>query len=89
MKKTLVALSTAPAAADGPKRREMASAPSVGTDRENSMSEGEVEELLQIVMDTAAMLRGMTMDPAIPEHAKGAMRLRIVTLESWGEWVAE
>lgn len=39
------------------------------------------EELLQLVEDTANMLRGMTMDPAIPKHAKEAMWSRITELE--------
>lgn len=46
------------------------------------------EEVAILLQDTAAMLRGMTMDPAIPDHAKAAMRGRIVTLESWAETVA-
>jgi len=40
-----------------------------------------MEELLQLLEDTANMLRGMTMDPAIPAHAKEAMRSRISELE--------
>ncbi len=40
-----------------------------------------MDELLQMIENTANMLRGMTMDPAIPEHAKEAMRSRIVELE--------
>ena len=39
------------------------------------------EELLQLIEDTANMLRGMTMDPAIPKHAKDAMWSRIAELE--------
>lgn len=41
-----------------------------------------MEELLQLMENTANMLRGMTMDPAIPEHAKDAMRLQIAELEA-------
>ena len=41
-----------------------------------------MEELLQLMENTANMLRGMTMDPAIPEHAKGAMRTTIADLEA-------
>ena len=41
-----------------------------------------MEELLQLLESTANMLRGMTMDPAIPEHAKEAMRAQIATLEA-------
>lgn len=40
------------------------------------------EELLQLVENTANMLRGMTMDPAIPAHAKAAMRAQIAELEA-------
>jgi len=40
-----------------------------------------MEELLQLIEETANMLRGMTLDPAIPKHAKDAMRHRIETLE--------
>lgn len=40
------------------------------------------EELLQLLEATANMLRGMTMDPAIPAHAKGAMRSQIDQLEA-------
>jgi len=53
-----------------------------------------MEELLQLMNDTASMLRGMTMDPTIPAHAKDAMRLRIAELEEATEtelnnWVAK
>ena len=41
-----------------------------------------MEELLQLLEDTACMLRGMTMDPAIPAHAKDAMRSKIAELEA-------
>lgn len=41
-----------------------------------------VDELLELLESTANMLRGMTMDPAIPAHAKDAMRSRIERLES-------
>lgn len=41
-----------------------------------------MEELLQLLEKTASMLRGMTMDPAIPAHAKEAMRSRISELEA-------
>ena len=39
-------------------------------------------ELPELVEQTANMLRGMTMDPAIPAHAKEAMWARIRTLDS-------
>ena len=39
-------------------------------------------ELLEALDKTALMLRGMTMDPAIPKHAKGAMLERIKELEA-------
>lgn len=39
------------------------------------------EPLLQLVEDTASMLRGMLMDPAIPLHAKSAMLVRIEEAE--------
>ena len=41
-----------------------------------------MEELLQLMESTANMLRGMMMDPAIPEHAKGAMWSQIAELEA-------
>lgn len=39
------------------------------------------EEIYELIDSAANMLRGMTLDPAIPEHAKEAMRHRIQTLE--------
>jgi hypothetical protein len=39
------------------------------------------DTLLEAMDETAAMLRGMTMDPAIPSHAKSAMWVRIGILE--------
>lgn len=36
-----------------------------------------------LLESTANMLRGMTMDPAIPEHAKEAMRRRIATIDQF------
>ena len=41
-----------------------------------------VKELLALAESTANMLRGMTMDPAIPAHAKEAMRLKTTDLEN-------
>lgn len=41
-----------------------------------------VKELLEQAEKTANMLRGMTMDPAIPNHAKEAMRLKITEIEN-------
>jgi uncharacterized protein (UPF0147 family) len=41
-----------------------------------------VEELLGQAEKTANMLRGMTMDPAIPVHAKEVMRLKITELDN-------
>lgn len=41
-----------------------------------------MDELLQLMEDAANMLRGMTMDPAIPAHAKDAMQSKIAELES-------
>ena len=35
-----------------------------------------------LLEETANMLRGMTLDPAIPLHAKDAMRARITKLET-------
>ena len=46
-----------------------------------------VELLLEQAETTANMLRGMTLDPAIPEPAKAAMRDRIQKLESATEAV--
>lgn len=40
-----------------------------------------MERAMQLMEDAANMLRGMTMDPTIPGHAKAAMRLKIVALE--------
>jgi hypothetical protein len=39
------------------------------------------DEIYQLIDDTACMLRGMTLDPAIPQHAKGVMQAKIQTLE--------
>jgi len=39
------------------------------------------EEILQAIEDTANLLRGMTMDPDIPTHAKQAMWPKIKELE--------
>ncbi len=41
-----------------------------------------MEELQQLIEDTANMLRGMTLDPAIPAHAKDVMRSKIVELDA-------
>ena len=43
------------------------------------------EATVQLLENTANMLRGMTMDPAIPAHAKEAMRSKIAELESAAE----
>lgn len=40
------------------------------------------EELLSIIDETANFLRGMSMDPAIPKHAKEAILVRITTLDA-------
>jgi len=40
------------------------------------------DEMLDLVQNTANMLRGMTMDPGIAAHAKDAMRSRIAELEA-------
>lgn len=40
------------------------------------------EQLLALVDRTALMLRGMTLDPAIPPHAKEVMSVRIADLEA-------
>ena len=39
------------------------------------------DEIYQLLDDTANMLRGMNLDPAIPRHAKEAMGVRIQTIE--------
>lgn len=41
----------------------------------------DADELYQMIENTANMLRGMTLDPAIPRHAKGAMQEKIQELE--------
>ena len=41
----------------------------------------ELDALLEIMESTANMLRGMTLDPAIPLHAKAAMRAKFTELE--------
>ena len=46
------------------------------TEKGNAM-----EKLIELVEKTACMLRGMTMDPAIPKHAKDAMRAKVTELE--------
>ena len=45
------------------------------------MTGDEIEDILLLLESTANMLRGMTMDPVIPAHAKDAMRHRIAQLE--------
>ena len=40
------------------------------------------DHLLILIENTANMLRGMTLDPAIPAHAKEAMHAQIEELES-------
>ena len=39
------------------------------------------DEIYQLIDDTANMLRGMTLDPAIPQHTKGVMHRKIQVLE--------
>lgn len=39
------------------------------------------DALYSAINDTALMMRGMTMDPSIPQHAKEAMQSRIALLE--------
>ena len=39
------------------------------------------DEIYQLLDDTANMMRGMKMDPAVPRHAKEAMGVRIQTIE--------
>lgn len=39
------------------------------------------DETYALIDETANMLRGMTLDPAIPQHAKGAMWEKIQELE--------
>jgi len=39
------------------------------------------DEIYALIDETANMLRGMTLDPALPQHAKSAMWARIQTLE--------
>lgn len=40
------------------------------------------DDMASLLESTANMLRGMTMDPAIPAHAKAAMRERSKTLDA-------
>ena len=42
----------------------------------------DMDEILELMEETANMLRGMTLDPAIPGHAKSAMRLQVEKLEA-------
>lgn len=39
------------------------------------------DEIYMLIDETANMLRGMTLDPAIPAHAKVAMQARIQMLD--------
>jgi uncharacterized protein (UPF0147 family) len=41
----------------------------------------ENDDIYALIEETANMLRGMTLDPAIPQHAKSAMWEQIQTLE--------
>lgn len=43
----------------------------------------------QLLESTANMLRGMTLDPAIPEHAKEVMRDRFALIEAFLEGFAD
>lgn len=45
-------------------------------------TEETVEELLQAIEEVANLLRGMTFDPAIPDHAKESMRTRAADLDA-------
>ena len=47
------------------------------------------ERVCQLIEDTANMLRGMTLDPAIPRHAKEAMQTRIQLLDEASEKLLE
>lgn len=47
--------------------------------------EEKLEEVLDLLNSTALMLRGMTLDPAIPVHAKSAMLVKIHRLEEMNE----
>ena len=40
-----------------------------------------IDDIYQLLDDTANMLRGMKMDPAIPRHTKEAMGVQIQTIE--------
>ena len=40
------------------------------------------EELVSLIDETACMLRGICMDPAVPAHAKDAMQSRVEKLEA-------
>lgn len=42
----------------------------------------QIESILEIMESTANMLRGMTLDPSIPKHAKDAMLCKIPELEA-------
>lgn len=39
------------------------------------------DEIYELIDKTACMLRGMTMDPSIPAHAKEVMTIKIELLE--------
>ena len=48
------------------------------------------DDLYELLEGAANMLRGMTLDPAIPPHAKDAMREKIQELEdAMGKVLAE
>lgn len=53
--------------------------------KERLQAEQLPDEARILADSTALMLRGMTLDPAIPEHAKQAMRLRVDQLEAFAE----
>ena len=44
--------------------------------------EKDAERLIELLESTANMMRGMTLDPAIPPHAKEALRHRVATLDA-------
>ena len=47
-----------------------------------------MDDLIELIESTANMLRGMCMDPAIPRHAKEAMREQIKRLDDAAERAA-
>lgn len=53
------------------------------------MDDDALERALELLRSTSLMLLGMTLDPAIPQHAKDALLARIDRLDNFVEGLQE